>query len=158
MYPRGHAGLSLIINAPFLMYFVDNLVLSVLCTIIIMWSSISPDIDISDKLFLNRFDHRSITHTIEFAILISTISNIFILSIIYIFNLGSIISYLYISVFLGLLSHIVADMLDTHGVKLSYILPKKRYKLGVIKNNSSKILNNSLILIGTTLNFIVILL
>jgi membrane-bound metal-dependent hydrolase YbcI (DUF457 family) len=157
MYPRGHAGVALILNVPFLIYFVDHLVISLLCTLIIMWSSISPDIDISNKSFLNRLDHRSMTHTLEFAIFISIIFNILILLIILSFNLNGIISYVYISVFLGLSSHIIADILDTHGVKLSYILPKKRYKLSVIKDNSSKILNNSLFAFGTILNFIVIL-
>lgn len=157
MFPRGHAGFSLLLNIPFLYYYSNNIIVCSLCIIIIMWTSIFPDIDFSNKLFMKRFDHRGITHTIEFIILFSLIFNCILFSLIYILDIDSFIhTYIFISPIVGISSHIIGDIMDKYGVDISYFMSDKRYCLNLINDNSSSLLNNSLFVIGYTSNIIIL--
>lgn len=152
MYPRGHAGSSLLFNLPLLVYLTDDIIIGVICTLIIMWVSIIPDIDISNRLFLDKIEHRGFTHTIEFIILSSIIFNLAVFGINIVFQINS-VSHVYVSlsVFIGLLSHTIIDTLDSHGVKISYFFSDSNSCVNLIKNNSSPILNNSIFIIGLLL-------
>lgn len=157
MFPRGHAGISLMINIPFLILFSNTFPINIICTILIMWLSIIPDIDISSKLFLDKIKHRGITHTIEFIILFSIIFNIFIIfmlnifSILYLYNM-----YILLVPLIGLLSHTFTDILDIHGVRVSYIFSEKVTKIKFIQNNANSILNNMIFISGVLLTFSII--
>lgn len=154
MFPRGHAGISLIINIPFLIIFSNTFPINIICTILIMWVSIAPDVDISSKLFLDKINHRGITHTIEFIILFSIIFNMFV---IFIFNIFSILylynMYILLIPLIGLLSHTFTDILDVHGVRVSYIFSKKVTRIKYIQDNSSGVLNNIIFISGSLLTF-----
>lgn len=159
MFPRGHAGISLIINIPLLMIFADTFPINIFCTILIMWLSVTPDIDISSKLFFDKIEHRGVTHTIEFILLFSVLFNTLLFFILYITELEDIYNiYLFITPFIGLLSHMVTDIFDTHGVKISYLLSQKTTNIPIIKDNSDDMLNNITFFIGVilTILFIVI--
>lgn len=71
MYPRGHAGLALTLYAPILyLTATKSFIGATILTLCVMWTAILPDIDISNKLFLDRLDHRGTTHTVWFALVI----------------------------------------------------------------------------------------
>lgn len=158
MFPRGHAGISLIINIPLLIIFADTFPINILCTILIMWLSIIPDIDISSKLFFDKINHRGITHTIEFIILFSIIFNILLFSILYITELVHIYNiYIFMIPLIGLSSHTITDIFDTHGVKISYLFSQKTTNTPIIKDNSDDLLNNAIFFIGVILTLLFII-
>lgn len=114
MYPRGHAGISLILSCPMILYIGENnLFISVLWCIIVMWSSIIPDIDISKRLFLSYFEHRGSTHTIWFGLFLSLFSYIFFSVIVEYLDFGEQYVLLFSSCALfGVTSHFIADVFN----------------------------------------------
>lgn len=118
MYPRGHAGISLIISSPIVLFLgVSNLITSVSITIIIMWVSIIPDIDISNKSILDKTDHRGVTHTIWFGIILSIFSFAFfeILNYYVRIDINSLLKS--IAVLVGIISHQIGDIINNSGIK-----------------------------------------
>lgn len=163
MWPRGHAGSALIMNLPLLAYFMQyDPIISTICTLIIMWLSIIPDFDFINRSILSKLEHRGFTHTIEFVIILSSISYILIIPLIYYFSISYPISmYLLISPIYGIVSHISIDIMDTTGINPFYTISNysisKRYHLNIIKDGSSFYLNNFVLLIGFLLTIFIII-
>lgn len=155
MYPRGHAGLSMVICAPFAAYFTGVLDFSMFI-IISMWSSILPDIDVPICRRFQNVRHRGITHTIWFVIFCTFMiaATHLILSQWLFFSLDVSV----VAVIIGITSHIVVDGFNRDGVKPFEFLGTWSYhlQLSVVKSDSW-IINNLLMTVGVTVVFTIVL-
>lgn len=111
--------MSLILTSPVVVYMgEESLLTSTMICLIVMWSSISPDIDISERSLLSEIKHRGPTHTIWFATFTYVLSYSVILTLeLYYPVLEPYIHIIPASVFTGVLLHLMADAMNETGVK-----------------------------------------
>lgn len=162
MFPRGHAGFLMI------MYVVSVKVLHPTSAFIIgiglpvaVVMSISPDIDISNKLILSKLEHRGITHTIWFTVFVTLISYLSLMLSSYIISFHeNSIMFLTSAVFIGYASHIVLDMANEGGVRpiytRGYLSTDMRLSVPLVKSNSIRV-NNGLFMLGTLVYLTIII-
>lgn len=119
MYPRGHAGISLILTSPIVLYMGrESLLTSTMICLIIMWSSILPDVDIIEKSLLSDIKHRGPTHTIWFATFTYILSYFIILILdLYYSGLEPYVHIIPASMFTGVLLHLMTDIMNETGVR-----------------------------------------
>jgi inner membrane protein len=122
----GHLGFSLFLFSPFLVLFPAKDVVSAVVF------SLLPDIDLILKI-----KHRIYTHNFAFA---------FALFFTFFILLGDIKMSFFI--FLGIISHILADLLTKTPFAPFYPISGKKFALKLFRSDN-KIVNYSLILLGT---------
>lgn len=157
MHKEGHIGIGLLLYSPFLFIFFlfDFAEMGLLFGAIFIFLSFHPDIDMkiqrktsflrNDYLkniipflenFLNLTKHRSITHTVWYALLwgiIVAIGSFMIFSPVNLLNIILFVSLGFIIGFLGIISHLLGDILTPMGIKPFYPVKNKNYSLNKFK-------------------------
>jgi inner membrane protein len=140
----GHAGLALLLFSPFSLIFrvigADLDTIFMLCLFMIVFSFL-PDFD-----FTLVIEHRGITHTLLFGLIIG-----FLLAIL----LGYSYSYLgwfmgFVTGFGGIVSHLFGDLFTYQPFKPFYPLSNKKIAYGFFKS-SNKTVNKGLFILGVVL-------
>ena len=156
MYPRGHAGISLIVSAPLTVYFKEVPEFTIF-VIIMMWTSILPDLDIPVCRRFSAIRHRGISHTVWSVIFCSAVSIVaYKVAEPWLFFSQEVVL---IGVSLGMLSHIIGDGLNKDGVNPFMLANTDGYHLQMADISSdSYYFNNLSILVGVSIIFLVVLL
>jgi len=121
----GHLGFSLILFSPLLSYFSTTEVMTAILF------SMLPDIDL-----VLRIKHRMYTHNILFASLIS-------LAFLFLLKDEMIATF----IFLGVFSHILADLLTKMPFAPLYPLYRKRFALRLFRSDNA-VVNYSFLIVG----------
>lgn len=163
MFPRGHTGFLMLIYTIAVKFSgsVSIPILGIGLPIAVAMS-ISPDIDMSDRLILSKIEHRGITHTIWFTFLVTLISYVSLALSGYIISLDEeSIKFLTFAVFIGYTSHIVLDMVNEQGIRPIYTrghLPTvMRLRLPLVESDNIRA-NNILFILGTLVYLSIIIL
>lgn len=153
MKQEGHIGVSLLVASPFVFALVvtGNIGLSILFVLTVSIISNLPDIDIwVSRSIVNKvldIQHRGVTHTILFATIIG-----FITGLVY-YTIGihsfSYINFLvgFISGYMSIVSHILADLFNPTGVKFMPSIMNSSYSWDMFNYNNI-IANFGFLLIG----------
>lgn len=179
MHKEGHIGIGLIIYSFFTVIFLllDMINTALIFGIIFIFLSYHPDIDLKIQRktsflrnkylkavipflsnLLNATKHRKITHTIWYALLWGLIISSF--SFIYFSNYETLPRMIlsitgFIIGFLGIISHLLGDILTPMGIKPFYPVKNKNYTLDKVKAKN-KYANFSFLFLGIIINIIVI--
>lgn len=147
MFPRGHAGLAMIIYAIItsLTQVTSSYIVAIGLFIIVL-TSILPDFDIIEASVLNRIEHRGITHTIWFSIVSFIITYGFFMSLSIFFAIQHTeILYLATVALIGYTSHLFGDALNESGIRPFYIpnyqITEWRIGFNLLRSQSNKVNN-----------------
>lgn len=124
MKQEGHIGVSLLLASPvtgLLLYF-EEMLLSAVFTLTVVWLASIPDIDTTLSEYL-PIKHRGFTHTVHFGLLVGSASVVIGVLVERSFEVQLVVDELYITVlflagFLGILFHSIGDVMTQHGVTL----------------------------------------
>lgn len=154
MFPRGHAGFAMIFYA-FISLFVQitSSYIVAIGLLFIVSASILPDFDVVDSSVFRIVEHRGITHTIWFSIILFIVVHSFLKFLSIFFAVQNIhILYLAGVASLGYTSHLIGDILNEGGIRPFYIpnLQFTEWRLGIdlLSSQSNKI-NNLLLILGS---------
>lgn len=156
MYKKGHIGIGLIVYSPFLLFLLafGFEYFAIVFGAIFIFLSTHPDIDVKlqnktsflrkDSLrklipfldkFLNITQHRGITHTIWYAILWGLICSSLAFLVIDIDSFLDIffIVFSFFIGFMGIVSHLLGDIITPAGIKPLYPVKDKNYTFDLTK-------------------------
>lgn len=179
MYKKGHIGLGLILYSPFLLtfLFLDMSTIAFIFGAIFIFLSYHPDIDMKIQRktsflrnkylkaiipflsnILNATKHRKITHTIWYSILWGMIiaSLLFLYSQEYNFKTRILLTLTgFIIGSIGIISHLIGDVLTPMGIKPFYPIKNKKYTLDKVKAKNPYA-NYGFLIIGIVLNLLIL--
>lgn len=143
MYSKGHIGLTLLILSLLMIPFRYSETAIVIILFSAMLSSL-PDIDLSLQRFSSRLHHRGPTHSILFAAMVGISFGLLLYyshQTLGWFGIG------FLSGFMGVVSHLIGDMLTYHAFKPLWPLSDREVALGLCPAGSRTV-NEGLMTLG----------
>ena len=157
MFPRGHAGIAMVLNSILILILSPEPTTASLGSVLVITSSIVPDTDMASTPL--NLEHRGLTHTIWFCITLSTL--IFLaLNVARTYTLLNTKSIFYATVatLIGSLSHLFSDALNGRIdiISVNNVIEFDLELGSSIIRSESVYYNNVLFIIGSILNVITV--